>query len=154
MAGSETGGYSSEAARERLLLRRWYQLNQNPNAATMTTMSATPTPMPALAPDDSPLDPPAFSLPASAVGVVVYDEASVRVPTGDEATTTVVTVRKPVVPSLVIGTTEVASELIEVYNTEVRVVTIVSGVNVDVASVEVSEAVALVSRHSTWCGAM
>ena len=80
----------------------------------MSTARATPTPMPALAPEESPLDPSICSLPARAVGVVVYDEAWVKVPTADDAITTVVTVTNPVVPSLVMGTTDVVSALTDV----------------------------------------
>jgi hypothetical protein len=74
----------------------------------------------------------------------------VKVPTADDATTTVVTVRNPVVPSLVMGTTWVDSELMELYDIDVLVVTIVSGVNVDVddSSLDDSDAARLVSLWS------
>jgi len=96
--------------------------------------------MPVFAPEDNPLDPPALSLPASAVGVVVYNEASVSVPTAEDATTTVVIVVKPVVPSLVTGATEIDSELVAENMTDVLVVMSVSGVNVEVSLLEDSEA--------------
>lgn len=71
-------------------------------------------------------------------------------PTGVDATTTVVIVRNPVVPSFVTGTTSVDSELIELYDIDVLVVTIVSGVKVDVddSSVDDSDAAKLVSLRS------
>ena len=105
-------------------------------------------PIPALAPDDSPLDPLPLSLPARAVGVVVYEDSCVKVPTAEEATTTVVIVVKPVVPSLVIGTTDVDSKLMEEKDTDVLVVTRVSGVKVEVSSLEVLSAVELVTVRS------
>jgi hypothetical protein len=109
----------------------------------MITARATPTPIPALAPEERPLDALASSLPAKAVGKVVYEVVSVYVPTAEDASTIVVMVTNPVVPSLVTGTTDVVAVVIGLNETDVLVVTIVSDVSVgdSVDESDVSDAV-------------
>lgn len=100
--------------------------------AAPTTAIPTPTPMPALAPVDSPelllLDP-LFAAAIEGVdpGVLVVVPTSTTVVAGDVATTTEVRVVYAVVPSEVVGTTEVIVSVLVEYEMDELVVVITTG---------------------------